>query len=123
VGLVQRVLEQAGVATISLSPIPALTAAVGAPRVAAIAHPLSCTVGAVGDAAGQRAVLRATLEALATIETPGTVVDLPFVWSGPRVRGLPRKPPPIARLMLRKPWLLAKLLAAEIPPPPDAKRP
>jgi D-proline reductase (dithiol) PrdB len=121
VGLVQRVLEQAGVATISLSQIPALTAAVGVPRVAGISYPMSRALGEPGDADGQRAVLRATLEALASIDKPGTVVDLPFRRPGSRLRGRghPRRPPPLARLLLRKPWLLRKLLKAEIPPPPD----
>jgi hypothetical protein len=80
---VQREIEAAGVATITLSNIPELTAATGAPRVAGIEYPFGRTLGMPGDADGQRAVLRAALQALFEIESPGGRVDLPFVWPEP----------------------------------------
>jgi D-proline reductase (dithiol) PrdB len=117
VGLVQRAIEEAGISTITLSTIASFTASVGAPRVAAIEHPLGRAFGQPGDHEGQRQVLRATLEALAGIDRPGTVVDLPFEWPEPpsRTRWHPKEPPPIARLFRRKPWLFPKLLSGRIP--------
>jgi hypothetical protein len=65
VGLVQREIDAAGFSTISLSMIPELTASEGAPRIAAIEDPFGVTLGRPGDAAGQLAVLRAALGAIA----------------------------------------------------------
>jgi hypothetical protein len=117
VGLVQREIEAAGFTTITLSPVPDLTAAVSVPRLAAIEYPLGRTLGQPGDAAGQMAVLRATLAALVTIQAPGVVVHLPFEWSEPPklVRNHPPEDPPIARYLARNPWFLPRLLARNVP--------
>lgn len=116
-GLVQRVLEASGIATVSLSMIPEFTASVGAPRVAAIDHPMSRPIGRPNDADGQRAVLRAALEVLATATEPGTVVELPFEW--PESPGAARRAakvnPPISQLLVRKPWLIPRLVSGDIP--------
>lgn len=121
-GLVQRVLEASGVPTVALSMIPAFTAAVGVPRLAAIGYPLSRPMGRPHDADGQRAVLRAALDVLATATEPGTVVELPFVWpeSPAQARKGENVRPPIARLLTRKPWLLARLLQGDIPEDAEA---
>ncbi len=118
-GLASREIEAAGISTICLSMIPALTAATGAPRVAAIEYPLSRPMGMVGDAAGQASVLRATLAALAAAEEYGAVIDLPFQWPEPRekVMGALPEEPPIAALCKKKPWLFLRLLRGEIPVP------
>lgn len=112
-GLVAREIEAAGFSTIVLSPLPEWTAAVGAPRIAAIEHPFGQTVGAPGDAAGQTAVLRAALGALADIAAPGTVRHLPFRWAGPEPEEGPE--PPIVGAIKKRPWLYRKLLAGDIP--------
>lgn len=72
-------------------------------------------MGMVGDAAGQRAVLRAALRAAEMIDRPGGAVQLPFVWPEPpaKARGTLKEPPPIAKLLQRKPWLLLKFIAGE----------
>jgi len=77
VGLVQREIEAAGIATVTLSNIPDLTAAVGVPRVAAIEYPQGQLFGSPGDTDGQAAVLRAALSLVNELDRPG-VVDLPF---------------------------------------------
>jgi hypothetical protein len=118
VGLAQRLIEAAGISTVSLSMIPDFTAAPGVPRVAAIAYPMSRPLGDPGDAEGQRAVLRAALGVLGEAEAPGTVKTLPFVWPEPAklVRRQPlTDPPPIAKLLHAKPWLYFKLVSGEIP--------
>jgi D-proline reductase (dithiol) PrdB len=115
VGLVQRVIERAGISTISLSNIAALTASTGAPRVAAIEHPGSQPLGPPDDAERQRAVLTAALEALAGITEPGALVHLPFTWPRGAPRGRLRRPPPIATTIMKRPWLLRRLISGDIP--------
>jgi hypothetical protein len=115
VGLVQRVIEAAGISTICLSNIAELTASIGAPRVAAIEYPGSQPFGPPFDAERQKAVLKATLDALRTIQVPGQVVELPFTWPKRQPKGLPRNLPPIAKLLIKKPWLLPKFINGNIP--------
>ena len=116
-GLVQRKIEAAGITTITLSNIPDLTAAVSAPRVAAIEYPFGHTVGRPGDAAGQMAVLRATLQSASEIDTPGEVRHLPFEWpeSPKKAISHPPEPPPIAKYLTLRPWLIPRLLSRDIP--------
>ena len=118
-GLVQQVIEASGIATVSLSWIPELTRAVGVPRLAGIAYPASRPLGRPHDADGQRAVLRATLEVLASANGPDTYVELPFEWpeSPAQARNASRDhpPPPISELLRKKPWLLPRLLSGRIP--------
>ena len=117
-GLAQRVIEAAGIPTVSLSMIPDFTCAPGAPRVAAIAYPLSRPLGDPGEREGQRDILLAALRVLEQAQEPGTVVTLPFTWPEPAkvVRRRPlSEPPPIAGLISSKPWLYFKLLGGEIP--------
>ncbi len=120
-GLAQREIEAAGFSTISLSPMAEVTAAVGAPRVAAVEHPLSQTVGRPGDRQGQGAVLQATLEALQSIQEPGGIVHLPFTWHETRAEAIknshPGEPPPIVAYIKRKPWLMARFLKGKLPRP------
>lgn len=74
-------------------------------------------MGRPGDPDGQRAVLSATLDLLRTATTPGTYVELPFTW--PESVAVARRSedaqPPIAQLLKRKPWLLPRLYAGDIP--------
>jgi D-proline reductase (dithiol) PrdB len=114
---VQRELEAAGFTTITLTPVPDLTASVSVPRIAAIEYPLGRTLGQPCDSAGQMAVLEATLHALETIQTPGEIVHLPFEWpEAPKdVCNRPPEDPPIARYLARHPWSLPRLLARDVP--------
>jgi hypothetical protein len=119
VGLVQRVLEASGFATVALSMIPDLTRAVGVPRLAGIGYPMGRPLGRPHDADGQRAVLQATLELLETAQGPDAYVELPFVWpeSPARARNASKDlpPPPIVELVTKKPWLLVNLYNGHIP--------
>ncbi len=118
-GLVQRVLETRGIPTVALSMIPDLTRAVGVPRLAGIGYPMGRPLGRPHDPSGQRSVLRATLELLASASGPDTYVELPFEWpeSPAQARNASRdlKPPPIAELLKRQPWLLPRLYGGRIP--------
>ena len=120
-GLVQREIEAAGFSTISLSMMPDLTQSVGVSRLAAIEHPFGLTLGLPGDAAGQLAVLRATLRALEEISQPGTAVHLPFEWeTREKLNVYPPEAPPIARFLRRHPWYLPKFLNRT---PPEISEP
>jgi len=114
---VQRELEAAGISTISLTPVPDLTASVNVPRIAAIEYPLGRTLGEPCDAEGQTAVLEAALQALETIQTPGEIINLPFEWpEAPKeVQNHPPEDPPIARYLARNPWFLPRLLYRNVP--------
>lgn len=120
-GLVQRVLEAQGLATVTLSWIPELTRSVGVPRLAGIGYPSSRPLGRPHDPDGQRAVLRATLERLAAASGPDDYAELPFVWSESPAearnasRGVPLAP--IAELLRKKPWLLPHFYRRQ--PPAD----
>ena len=47
--------------------------------------------------------------------TPGAQIDLDLAYPGPRGHIHPPKPPPIAKLIKRKPWLLRRLISGKIP--------
>jgi len=118
VGLVQCEIEAAGFSTISLSMIPELTVSTGAPRIAAVEHPFGLTVGMPGDAPGQLAVLRATLQALATISEPGSVVDLQLAWNDDAtLNTTPPQPPPIVSYLRRHPWAIPRFFNRTPPEP------
>jgi hypothetical protein len=125
VGLVANVVEAAGVATACLSMIPPLTRNTGAPRVVGVAHPMGMPMGRPGDPDGQRAVLRAVLEAAAVMSRPRSYTELPFVWPERRSAAMrePDPPPPIAQLLTKKPWLLPRLTGGRIPTHLEEARP
>ena len=118
-GLVQRVVEASGIPTVSLSMIPDLTRAVGVPRLAGISYPFGRPFGQPHDADGQRAVLRALLEVVASAQGPDTYVELPFTW--PESPAMARNaskdvpPAPIVELLTKRPWLVANLYSGRIP--------
>ena len=105
--------------------IPDLTHAVGVPRLAGISYPMGRPLGRPHDADGQRAVLRATLELLATATSHDTYVELPFNWpeSPAQARNASKDlpPPPIVELLKKKPWLLGRLYTGRIPKVADPK--
>jgi D-proline reductase (dithiol) PrdB len=80
VGLVARVIEAAGIPTVTVNMIWVYQNLVGMPRVAAIEHPFGRPYGDVGDAATQAAVLRAALAVFEGARAPGHVEHLPFTW-------------------------------------------
>jgi hypothetical protein len=94
-----------------------VTHAVGAPRVAGIEHPFGMQLGRPGDRETQLAVLRATLQALETMQTPGDVVHLPFEWtlSDEETNAQPPVPPPITQYLKKHPTQAIKLIRGEIP--------
>lgn len=80
-GLIARLLEAKGIATICMSSAYSITAAVNPPRAVFLDFPLGHTAGKADDLAGQRHILIDTLRALETINVPGTIVPLPYRFS------------------------------------------
>jgi D-proline reductase (dithiol) PrdB len=102
VGLVARVIEAAGIPTVTLQLLWAFQRMIGMPRVAAIEHPFARPFGGVSDLATQRAVLVAALDLFATAREPGHVEHLPIRWpSQPdeRTSWHPVEPSPISALL------------------------
>jgi hypothetical protein len=83
VGLVARVLEREGIATVTLSSALDITERVRPPRVAFLDFPLGNQVGPPGEPTLQRRILTAALRLLESVRRPGEVVRLPFAWSDP----------------------------------------
>ncbi len=103
-GLVARVIEAAGIPTVTLNMIPAYQALVGMPRVAAIEHPFGRPYGDVGDSDTQREVLRAAIRLAETAQTPGHVEHLPFRWheEPKETKWHPAEPSPIIALLKKR---------------------
>ncbi len=74
------------------------------PRVAAIAYPFGRIIGQVGDAQGQREVLKQTLACLEKADHPGQIFHLPFEWpEAPKeVKWHPPEISPIIKLYLEE---------------------
>ncbi len=75
-GLVQRAVEESGIATISVTMAPEVTRRVRVPRAASVAFPLGHPFGFPGEALRQRELLARLLELAKDIREPGTIVDL-----------------------------------------------
>ena len=103
-GLVARVIEAAGIPTVTLNMIWPYQRLVGMPRVAAIEHPFGRPYGDVDDAETQREVLRAALRVFDAAGAPGHVEHLPFVWheDPAETRWHPAEPSPIIAMMKKQ---------------------
>jgi hypothetical protein len=104
VGLVARVVEAAGIPTVTLNMIWAYQNLVGMPRIAAIEHPFGRPYGDVDDATTQRAVLEAGLAVFGTAKEAGHVEHLPFVWheDPKQTKWHPAEPSPIIALLKQR---------------------
>ena len=59
---------------------PHITAAVGAPRAVTLRYPAGNQVGEAGKPIQQRTILNWVLQAATEIESPGTILELPYRW-------------------------------------------
>lgn len=82
-GLVCRVAEESGIATVCVSTGRDLTAQVKPPRSVFLNHPMGNTFGRPNDVERQRAILQAALELVESAEEGGVLVDLPDEWEEP----------------------------------------
>jgi D-proline reductase (dithiol) PrdB len=104
VGLVARVIEAAGIPTVTLNMIWVYQRLIGMPRVSAIEHPFGRPYGDVGDRATQTQVLRAALAMFESASEPGSVEHLPFVWhEDPKAtKWHPAEPSPIIAMLKKR---------------------
>ena len=79
-GLIQREIEKAGIATIGVSIVREFTEKVQPPRTVFLRWPFGHPLGEAGNVKQQRVVVLEALKALYTITVPGEIVDLPFRW-------------------------------------------
>jgi len=80
VGLIQRAIEAAGIATIGISLVREYSEQVRPPRTVFLPWPFGHPLGEPGNIRQQRAILFEAFQALYSITTPGKIVDLPFSW-------------------------------------------
>jgi len=83
VGLVARVVEERGIATVCISTGRDLTAQVMPPRTLFVNHPMGNAFGAPGDVAMQRAILEQALNLAVNADHGGVLVDAPVAWPTP----------------------------------------
>lgn len=79
-GLVARVVEQAGIPTVVVSTGRDLSAQVKPPRTVFVNFPMGNPFGRPFDRQQQRTILLDALHALESVETPGAMIDLPYEW-------------------------------------------
>ncbi len=82
-GLVARVVEQAGIPTVLVSTGRDLTVQVKPPRTVFVNFPMGNPFGRPGDRKMQRAILLDALSALETLNSGGALIDLPYEWGEP----------------------------------------
>jgi D-proline reductase (dithiol) PrdB len=80
VGLLQRGLDEAGIATVSITLVPEITELVRPSLSCFVRMPFGLTMGAVGDSAMHEAIATAVLREAEQVHPPGTIVPLPFAW-------------------------------------------
>jgi D-proline reductase (dithiol) PrdB len=80
VGLVARVVEEAGIPTVVVSTGRDLSTQVKAPRTVFVNFPMGNPFGRPRDTTQQRAILLDVLHALERAQEGGAVIDLPYEW-------------------------------------------
>jgi hypothetical protein len=80
VGLIQREIERAGIATIGISIVRQYTEKVKPPRTVYLRWPFGHPLGEPGNVRQHQAVLFEAFKALYAIDTPGEIINLPFRW-------------------------------------------
>lgn len=76
--LVQRAIEESGIPTIVIAALPPVVRQTGTPRAVAPLVPMGANAGEPHNVEMQTAILKATLNQLIEIQTPGKIVSLPF---------------------------------------------
>ena len=74
----QRAIEEAGIPTIIIAALPPVVRQTGTPRAVAPLVPMGANAGEPNNVEMQTEIVKATLEQLVPIDTPGKVVPLPF---------------------------------------------
>jgi hypothetical protein len=85
VGLVCRLLEERGIATVYVATGRDLAQLVMPPRVLFVNHPMGNIFGGLNDIELQQRILRAALGLIESATTGGELVDFPNTWPTPFV--------------------------------------
>ncbi|MGH7934674.1 MAG: hypothetical protein ACREQN_16145 [Candidatus Binataceae bacterium] len=80
VGLIAREVEAAGIPTLCMTSARDITQAVNPPRAVFVNFPLGHQTGKPNQPGLQRQIVRNAMRAFETIDGPGTIVELPYVW-------------------------------------------
>jgi hypothetical protein len=83
VGLIQRMVEESGIPTISMGNEVDRMAKIKPPRALLVKFARGSMLGEPGNAERQRRILLDALEALRTMRVPGTIQELPYRWKRP----------------------------------------
>jgi len=104
VPVLARLIEAAGIPTVTVTMMPDIAAALLAPRIVGVEFPFGHPFGMPGDRAMQRAVLESALTVLSGAAAPGTRVDVDIEWPVPRAAAYkswqPKEASPIVAMML-----------------------
>lgn len=79
-GLIARVLEEAGISTVCLNMRREVAENVKPPRTLFVKFPFGAPLGPAGDSETQRGVILEALDVLAKATEPGTIIDSRRVW-------------------------------------------
>ena len=79
-GLIARVLEEAGISTICLNMRREVAENVKPPRTQFLKFLFGAPLGPAGDTETQRGAIREALDVLASATEPGTIIDSARVW-------------------------------------------
>ena len=99
-----RLIESAGIPTVTVTMMPELAAAVLAPRIVGVEFPFGHPFGLPADRTMQRTILETALTVLSGAAAFGTRVDVDIEWPVPRAAAYkswqPKEASPIVAMML-----------------------
>lgn len=99
-----RTLEEAGLATVMVTPMPYWAERIGVPRTLAVEFPFVQTLGMPHRADQQMQVICQALTVLENAQGPGEIVHSPEVWPEPleqaREAWHPAEPPPLMKVLV-----------------------
>ena len=81
-GLLARVVEEAGICTVYAGSARDMMAQVKPPRPVFVNFPLGHQCGKAFDTSLQMSLIKDVLNTLKTLGKPGQIVDLPYDWDG-----------------------------------------
>lgn len=82
-GLIQRLVEEEGIPTISMGNAADRMAHIKPPRTMLVRFARGSMLGEPGNVKRQRRIVLDALEALQTMTEPGTIQELPYRWKQP----------------------------------------
>jgi hypothetical protein len=104
VPVLARLIEAAGIPTVTVTMMPSVAATLLAPRTVGVEFPFGHPFGLPGQRDMQRTVLDTALTVLAGAAASGTRVDIDIEWPQPRGEAYkawqPAEPSPVVKMLL-----------------------